>query len=173
MRRNAGLSGRGLRVENLEGRDVPSTAMYGGTVSAASQSYNHPTAAGTALSGQAVPFQAMAFRVSADDTYTLTNSSNTFTAPGAGDGFFALYQTSFNPASPLTNLVAANDNGGGHSACGRRSLRNWSPAPTYFLVTSPAIRRVDRRFRRPDQQPRNRRRTRSAPIPCPPWIARS
>ncbi len=139
MRRNAPqrLAAPRLRVEFLEGRDVPSSVMYGGTVSATSQTYNHPTADGTALSGQAVPFQAMAIRVSADDTYTLTNSSNTLSAPSAGDEFFALYQTSFNPGNPLNNLLAANDNGPG---LGLRPqiTQELVPGTTYFLVSSPA-----------------------------------
>jgi hypothetical protein len=140
MRRNASkrrAAPAQLRVESLEGRDVPSTVMYGGNVSSTSQFYNHPNAAGTALSGQAVAFQAMAFHVSIDDTYTLTNSSNTFSAPGAGDGFFALYQTSFNPANPLNNLVAVSDNGAG---LGLRPqiTQELAPGTAYFLVTSPA-----------------------------------
>jgi hypothetical protein len=138
MRRNSPgrpAVGPRLRVEALEGRDVPSTVMYGGSVSAASQTYNHPTAAGTALSGQTVPFQAMAFRVSLDDTYTLTDSSNSFSAPGAGDGFFALYETSFNPANPLANLVQANAGAAGLP----QITQELAPGSTYFLVTSPAM----------------------------------
>src|SRR3954453_3063457 len=96
-----------LRVESLEGRDVPSTSMYGGTVTGSSQSYNHPDSTGAALSGQVSPFQAMAFRVGADDVYTLSNMASTF--PGS-DTFLALYSPSFNPSNPLTNLVNVNDN---------------------------------------------------------------
>jgi hypothetical protein len=124
-----------LRLETLETRDVPSSAMYGGTVSGSSQTYNHPNATGTALSGQVSPFQAMAFRVSTDDIYTLTNASNTF---ASSDGFFALYQTSFNPASPLTNLVAVNDNGGGILGSRPQITQELVPGSTYFLVTSGA-----------------------------------
>jgi hypothetical protein len=127
-----------LRVEHLEGRDVPSSVMYGGTVSGASQTYNHPTAAGNALSGQVVPFQAMAFRVTTDDIYTLTNESNTFSAPSAGDGFFALYETSFNPSNPTNNLVQANDNGGGILGARPQIIQELAPGTTYFLISSPA-----------------------------------
>jgi Putative Ig domain len=127
-----------LGVERLEGRDVPSTVMYGGSVSSASQSYNHPNAAGTALSGQVVDFQAMALHVSTDDIYTMTNESNSFSAPSAGDGFFALYQTSFNPNNPLNNLVAANDNAGGSLGLQPQITQELVPGTSYFLVTSPA-----------------------------------
>jgi hypothetical protein len=123
-----------LRLEPLEGRDVPSTVMYGGTVTSANQQYNHPNAAGTALSGQVVPFLAMAFRVSTADTYTLTNSSNTYTN---GDTFFALYSTGFNPNNPMLNLVSANDDAAG---MGTRSqiTAPLTTGTTYFLVTSSA-----------------------------------
>src|SRR3954463_12484798 len=96
-----------LRLEALEGREVPSAAQYGASIALASQSYNHPDATGTGLSGQVVPFFAMAFRVSADDVYTLTNTANTY--PN-GDTFFSLYQTAFNPGAPLQNLLQVNDN---------------------------------------------------------------
>jgi hypothetical protein len=123
-----------LRVEALEGRDVPSSTMYGASVSAASQSYNHPDVTGTALSGQAAPFYAMAFRASADDTYTLTNVSNTYTN---ADTFFALYSPSFNPSNPLNNLIQVNDNFG---KIGLQSqiTQAVTANTTYILVTSSA-----------------------------------
>src|SRR5215213_6847002 len=86
-----------LRLEALEGREVPSAAQYGASIVSASQAYNHPNATATGLSGQVTPFFAMAFRVSADDVYTLTNTANTY---ANSDTFFALYQTSFNPSNP-------------------------------------------------------------------------
>jgi hypothetical protein len=102
--------------------------MYGGNVSASSQTYNHPDAAGTALSGQVVAFQAMAFSVSISDNYALSNASNTF----GGGSFLALYQTSFNPSNPLNNLMAVSD-GGGSLAHMTQAL---VPGTHYFLVTS-------------------------------------
>jgi hypothetical protein len=124
-----------LRLESLETRDVPSSTAFGGTLNGSSQTYNHPTADGTALSGQVTPFMAMAFRVSTDDVYTLTNSSNTFTN---SDGFFALYQISFNPSNPLNNLVAANDNYGGTLGNRPQLTQELVPGTTYLLVTSGA-----------------------------------
>jgi hypothetical protein len=109
--------------------------MYGGTVNSSSQTYNHPTASGNALSGQVVAFSALGFRVSANDTYTLTNSSNTF---ANNDGFFALYQTSFNPGSPLTNLVATNDNFGGALGNQPQIVTPLVAGTKYLLVTSGA-----------------------------------
>ncbi len=127
-----------LRVEALEGRDVPSSVTYGGSTSAAVQTYNHPDATGTALSGQVVPVQALAFRVSALDTYTLTNTASTFSGTVAGDGFFALYRSSFDPSHPLNNLIAVNDDGGGALGARPQIAAQLDPAFTYMLVTSPA-----------------------------------
>jgi Putative Ig domain/Dockerin type I domain len=123
-----------LRVESLEGRDVPSTSMYGGTVTGSSQSYNHPDSTGAALSGQVSPFQAMAFRVSADDVYTLSNMSSTF--PGS-DTFLALYSPSFNPSNPLFNLVNVNDNFA-PLGLGSQITQALTANTTYILVTSGA-----------------------------------
>jgi hypothetical protein len=124
-----------LRVEGLEGRDVPSSTMYGGTINSSSQTYNHPNALGTALSGQTVGFEAIAFQVSTDDVYTLTNTSNTFST---GDGFFSLYQISFSPGSPLNNLLTVNDNGGGTLGLRPQIQQELLPGTTYVLVTSGA-----------------------------------
>jgi hypothetical protein len=106
--------------------------MFGGSVSAATQTYNHPTAAGNALSGQTVGFVALGFRVSTTGSYTLSNNSNTF---AGGDGFFALYDTSFSPGSPLTNLIAASDNVNGLRPQITTSL---TAGTKYWLLSSAA-----------------------------------
>jgi hypothetical protein len=106
--------------------------MFGGSVTASSQTYNHPTAAANALSGQTVGFAALGFRVSATGSYTLSNNSNTF---ANGDGFFALYDTSFSPGSPLTNLIAASDNVNGLRP---QITTNLTAGNKYLLVSSAA-----------------------------------
>src|SRR4029453_18748607 len=53
-------------------------------------------------------YHAQSFTVDTSGSYSMTNVSNTFTN---GDSVLLLYSPSFNPGSPLSNLVAVNDDG--------------------------------------------------------------
>jgi hypothetical protein len=79
--------------------------------------FNRPTEAGDALSdiGGAVPFFAQSFTVSQSGGY---NFSVTAGDPNSFDTFVHLYSGSFNPASPLSNLVSANDDANGNPMLG-------------------------------------------------------
>ena len=122
------------------------TVSYSGTITSGSPAYQRPVSPGgpsTCLPPSflapapfaVVNYSAQSFTVSTSGTYDLLNVSNTF--PG-GDSFFALYQGSFDPANPLTNLVYANDDIGG--ADPRAEINCPLVAGTvYILVTSPLV----------------------------------
>jgi hypothetical protein len=77
-------------------------------------------------------FQAQSFSVSTSGTYVLTNLSNTFPSQ---DSIFLLYSPSFDPANPLVNLVAVNDDG---PSLGFRSQLTCTltAGTSYVLVTT-------------------------------------
>lgn len=81
-----------------------SAATVIGTTTGA-PTWNRPVSL-TTLSGvgTAVPYKATPFTVSTSGNYTFL-----LTTVGAFDPFLLLYGTSFNAASPLTNLLALND----------------------------------------------------------------
>jgi hypothetical protein len=67
--------------------------------------FNRPTIDGTALSGVVVPYNVVGFFPNADSDCSIysTQEGETF------DGLIALYRSSFDPANPLTNLLAISD----------------------------------------------------------------
>lgn len=105
------------------------TNQYGPT-------YNRPLDTAT-LSGQFPSYDVFGFYPNADSTCSIysTQEGDTY------DGHIALYRNAFDPAAPLTNLIAVNDdfsvaNGGlsiGTSAIEQINL-NW--VDNYYLVTS-------------------------------------
>ena len=83
------------------------------------------------LSGTAVPYDVMCFTVSTTGSYTLKTTS---VSPALWDNYMHLYSTAFNPAAPLTNVIAGNDDFG---SVGVSSLNVSLTAGTrYYLVTS-------------------------------------
>jgi hypothetical protein len=83
----------------------------------------------TSLIGTNVPYHSQTFVAPNTDTYTITSL-----ATGGWDNFLVLYQGSFNPAAPLTNALAANDDFGfiGQS----RIVRSLTAGTTYVVVTT-------------------------------------
>lgn len=68
--------------------------------------FNRPgTLSALSLAGTAVRYSVVGFYPNEDTNCTIYSTQE----GGAYDGHIALYQNSFNPASPLTNLVALND----------------------------------------------------------------
>lgn len=88
---------------------------------------------GLSVIAETVPFQFQEFSVSVGGSYSLI-SNQLF------DGVIALYQGSFNPASPLTNLLLGNDDSAFSPAVGfsnQSALSLLLTANTsYFLVTT-------------------------------------
>ncbi len=79
--------------------------IYSGT-NAGGPTFNRPNEDGQGLSGSTTNYSAQAFTVGASGRYMLG------AAYGGGlEGFLLLYQGSFNPASPLANLIGADDDG--------------------------------------------------------------
>ncbi|MER3426981.1 MAG: hypothetical protein C4334_02600 [Pyrinomonas sp.] len=96
--------------------------------------FNRPEESGTMLSplGTSVPYKAFAFSVSAPGSYSFVLQS---LEPVNYDPFLVLYVTSFNPSSPLTNFVVANDDLMGDTT---RSgfTRTLSTGMNYILVVT-------------------------------------
>ncbi|MBA3713226.1 MAG: PEP-CTERM sorting domain-containing protein [Pyrinomonadaceae bacterium] len=82
------------------------TITFSSTTSGA-PTFNRPVDTGTALSsvGTAVPYSIFQFSVGAAGPHTFLSIATT---PGY-DPFLILYRNSFNPATPLTNFLFAND----------------------------------------------------------------
>jgi len=93
----------------LAGSAQADMVTYTGTT-AGEPTWNRPVAATppTSLSstGTAVPYSAQEFSVDAAGSYTFLSTA---TSPRNWDNYTLLYQTSFNPASPLTNALTGND----------------------------------------------------------------
>jgi len=98
-----------------------------------SPTFNRPVQNGeiapTALSviGTAVPYDTLSFTVSLSDTYSLLLESTAF------DAYLGLYAGSFDPNSPLTNVLIYDDDDG---AVGDDSLINFAftSGTTYTAV---------------------------------------
>lgn len=108
--------------------------FYGSNVSG--PTFNRPTSV-AALSGVVVPYDVVGFYPNANSTCSIysTQEGDDY------DGHIALYQGSFDPASPLTNLVAVDDDfgsGDGGLGVGMSAIEQ---APltfnsNWYLVTS-------------------------------------
>lgn len=81
-----------------------------GELSASDPTYNRPLTL-TSLSGVGtnVSYDLYSFHVSANGTYSI--EATAFSGAN-GDTYFALYRNAFNPATPLSNLVAIDDDAG-------------------------------------------------------------
>lgn len=97
--------------------------------------FNRPVESGTSLSavGSSVRYSVFQFSVTASGSYSFLTTS---LQPVIYDPFLVLYQTAFNPASPLTNFVIANDDFGGSSTTQSGFSTTLSSGVTYFLVTT-------------------------------------
>ncbi len=93
------------------------TVNYGGALDAGDPTFNRPAGLTTLSAvGTSVSFETFQFSLSLADTVTITVTSANIAAVGNGnpnDSYLLLYAGAFNPASPLTNLVAFNDDIGG------------------------------------------------------------
>jgi hypothetical protein len=69
------------------------------------RTFNRPTVGSPTLSGKIVAYSSQPFFVSAAATCRIQSVQE-----GSFDGVIYLYQGAFDPASPLTNLVASSDN---------------------------------------------------------------
>lgn len=93
--------------------------------------FNRPVTL-TSLSGvgTAVPYSVLTFTVTAAGSYTFLSNSTTT----AYDNFILLYQGVFNPALPLVNILALNDDLGNTSTSGFNFAL--TTGTTYQFVTT-------------------------------------
>ncbi len=100
--------------------------------------WNRPVANGdlppflTSFVGTNVSFNVQDFTVSTSGSYNFLSET---VEPKNWDNFLVLYQNSFNPTSPLTNAVIANDD---FPTVGLAGFKNVSlnSGTNYFLVTT-------------------------------------
>lgn len=115
--------------------------LFGGTLSfsgntAGGNLYNRPTESGDSLSdvGTAVPYVIQAFTVGLTGNYNFSTIANN---PSVYDTFVHLYSGSFNPASPLSGLIVANDdmvNGNPNAGSGFTAQPLTSGGAYYYVV---------------------------------------
>ena len=77
-----------------------------------------------------VAYDVFQFSVTTAGSYTFTLSTN----DGDHDPFLVLYQNSFNPASPLSNVIIADNNSGGAGTS--MFTVNLTAERTYFAILS-------------------------------------
>jgi len=81
-----------------------------GELTASDPTYNRPLSLTTVSGvGTNVSYDLYGFHVSANGTYSI--EATAFSGANT-DTFFALYRNAFNPATPLSNLVAVDDDSG-------------------------------------------------------------
>jgi hypothetical protein len=99
--------------------------------------FNRPEENGMMLSslGSNVPYKVFGFSVTSPGSYTFVLQS---LEPVVYDPFLVLYASSFNPSSPLSNFVVANDDLAGDTT---RSgfTQTLSTGVNYFLVVTGKI----------------------------------
>lgn len=120
--------------------------VFNGDLTAGDPTFNRPTSVSVLSSvGTAVAYDTYAFVADAVGPYSVNGD---YAAGGLGsnlglDGYLLLYSPSFNPASPLTNLVAADDDndadGGGPLTAFDGSLipstASYGPGTTASVLT--------------------------------------
>ena len=117
---------------------VATPHSYVTTLTVASPTFNRTLSGNppTSLSGvgTAVSYGALTFIPDTSGSYTLETTAAALAPGAADDTFLILYQGSFNPASPLTNALQADDDtGAGALSTMTRALTSGT---TYVLVTT-------------------------------------
>jgi subtilisin len=121
---------------------TPSTVTYSAALNNGGPTFNNPNEGTppTTLSttGTAVYYHVQAFTVPVAGTYSLQQTVASYTNGTATDqdGYFSLYQNSFNPATPLANVLAANDDGQQQTLNRPGMTYPLATGTTYYLVTS-------------------------------------
>ena len=87
---------------------------FSGALTASDPVYNRPFTTNFLSSiGTRVAYDVYGFHVSANGTYSIEATAFNTTGAGlASDSFLALYGNTFNPASPLANLLQVDDDSG-------------------------------------------------------------
>lgn len=128
----------GMAAASLVSLAGAATTNFAGTLSATDPIFNRPLTGapptGLSAAGTAVSYDLYPFFVTAAASFTLQTLSATFATNTVDDTFIALYQTAFNPATPLANAIAADDDAG----TGPLSLitATLNPGVQYYLVST-------------------------------------
>ncbi|CAH0995652.1 hypothetical protein EMA8858_01777 [Emticicia aquatica] len=126
-----------------EGLVVPTAIAYisaqNGSITNALPAYTRSSTSSTVYTaatgdGSSVFYQTIAFVSPVAEAVTFSTTAAVLSAGLAGDTYLSLYQTSFNPASPATNFLRGDDDGGaGYLSSLTHTL---SAGTTYILVVS-------------------------------------
>lgn len=133
--RSLALAGGLLALSSVA---MAASQPFAGTLSAGDPVFNRPLTGvpptGLSAVGTAVSYDLLPFYVTAAGNYTLQTLSASFSPGTPDDTFLVLYQTAFNPAAPLTNVLHADDDAGP----GGLSLftRPLTPGTQYYLVAT-------------------------------------
>jgi hypothetical protein len=106
---------------------------FSGALAASDPVFNRPfTTTTLSGAGTAVAYDIYGFHVSVDGTYSMESTAFDNSTGLSSDTFIALYQTAFNAASPLANLLQVDDDSG----TGNLSLLNRSltAGTQYYLI---------------------------------------
>jgi hypothetical protein len=95
------------------------------------KTFNRPSTDGGALTGKLVRFAVQPFFVDANATCRLESVQE-----GGFNGVLYLYRAAFDPASPLTNFVAGNDNASRGPGFSELSNLQLQASQNYYLVTA-------------------------------------
>lgn len=113
------------------------TVVYtGNTETSADGSWMRPDATFIAIDTDTVLYSVQAFTVSSNGLYDLSSVQGLDSAGNQYDGFIFLYAGSFDPMNPLSNGIAADDDG--DEGAGTSDILGVSlmSGTTYYAVTS-------------------------------------
>ncbi len=126
-------SGQGLVVPAVQGNSTNGTIVVGPTYNRGTGTTTYIAAAAGAA-GATVYYKTFSFVAPTTAAVTFTITAASLTPGTADDSYMAIYQTAFNPASPVTNFLRADDDAG----VGALSLftQNLTAGTTYIIVVS-------------------------------------
>jgi hypothetical protein len=112
------------------GNVTQNTNFFEGSLTTSSPTFVRSTGGTTYSANSSVYYDVQAITVSTTGSYTFNQCAD-------GDGHASLYQTTFNPASPATNFMIANDDGNdGNCSLDSRLTATLTAGTTYILVTT-------------------------------------
>jgi Fungalysin metallopeptidase (M36) len=126
-------SGQGLVVPVIQTNNTSGTIVVGPTYNRGTGTTTYVAATAGAI-GASVYYKTFSFIAPTTTAVTFTITAANLTPGTADDSYMAIYQNAFNPASPATNFLIADDDAG----VGALSLftQNLTAGNTYIIVVS-------------------------------------